>query len=465
MALHPSSNRSVLREQHRRRIRGLLIRGSAVGGLVCLIWAIVFALYGTFAQAMLELPGVVFAAATAWLAHRGRLRAASRLAIGSLYLVVTVLTVLFDMPSDQVPRSSHNFLLALGVFSGPLLRGECTIVRMGAPILCYGTFVVLAATQWGPTPALSLPDSVRLSALWINPTGSVVLLLVALHVTQTDVAARRSLEAELRDALLHDGLVLHYQPQVGRDGAIFGAEALARWKHPTRGVIPPGEFIPMAERCGLMVPLGDWVIRSACAQLAVWQEHPSTASWVLAVNVSATQFAQPDFVDRVLDRVREAGVDPARLKFELTEGMLADDLVDMAAKMKQLKSLGIGLSLDDFGTGFSSLSYLRSLPLDQLKIDQSFVRNILGSSGDRAIAQTVIALGHTLGLMVIAEGVETAEQQHCLAAMGCDAFQGYLFSPPVPAAQLETMVSLQHEFVAANDPCLEPGLFEAPPIR
>jgi len=458
MATSKPSEATVLSEQQRRRMRRLLMLGSAFVGLICLLWATVFALRGSPAHALLEAPGIACAAITAWLAYRGHLRAASRLTIGLLYLTTTALTVLLDTPTPMVPRSSHNFLLALGVIAGHLMHDEHPTVRIGVPLLCYATFVVLAATPWGPPPLIDMPESLRITGLWINPTLAVLLLLTALHVLHTDVAERHGLEAELRDALLHGDMLLHFQPQMGRDGVLLGAEALVRWKNPRRGMISPAEFIPLAERCGLMVPLGDWVLRSACSQLATWKQGPTTAGLVLAVNVSPTQFSQPDFVERVLGRVREAGIDPSRLKIELTESMLAEDLMDIMAKMALLKSHGIGFSLDDFGTGFSSLSYLRRLPLDQLKIDQSFVRNMLSSPGDTAIAQTVIALGHSLGLAVIAEGVETLEQQQFLAAMGCDAFQGYLISRPIPAVELEALLAQQTELEAANDPRQEPHL-------
>jgi EAL domain-containing protein (putative c-di-GMP-specific phosphodiesterase class I) len=231
------------------------------------------------------------------------------------------------------------------------------------------------------------------------------------------------------------------QPQVDTAGRAIGAEALLRWRHPRRGMVSPGDFIPLAERTGLMLPLGDWVLRSACLQLTAWRHRSSTAGLVLAVNVSAVQFTQPDFVARVLAALEASGADPTRLKLELTESMLAHDLADIVAKMSALKAHGIGLSLDDFGTGFSSLSYLRQLPLDQLKIDQSFVADMLRSSGAAAIAQTVITLGHSLGLDVIAEGVETDEQRQFLAGLGCDAYQGYLFSRPLPLAAFGAWVA------------------------
>jgi predicted signal transduction protein with EAL and GGDEF domain len=251
---------------------------------------------------------------------------------------------------------------------------------------------------------------------------------------QAVVNARVALEADIRLGLTGQQFALHYQPQINRAGQTAGAEALLRWKHPVRGMISPAEFIPVAEETGLILPLGDWVLKTACAQLVAWAADARLAHLSLAVNVSARQFRQQDFTDRVLALIKGMGVDARRLKLELTESLLVNDVEDTIAKMTLLKTHGVGFSLDDFGTGYSSLSYLKRLPLDQLKIDQSFVRDLLTDPNDAAIARTVIALGHSLGLAVIAEGVETEPQRAFLAMQGCDAYQGYLFSRPLAAA-------------------------------
>jgi EAL domain-containing protein (putative c-di-GMP-specific phosphodiesterase class I) len=216
-----------------------------------------------------------------------------------------------------------------------------------------------------------------------------------------------------------------------------GAEALIRWPHPERGMISPAEFIPLAEETGLIVPLGRWVLETACRQLVSWASTPETAQLTLSVNVSARQIYQPDFVDQVLEVVEKSGADPRRLKLELTESTLASDIAGVIEKMRLLKQKGIGFALDDFGTGYSSLTYLKRLPLDELKIDQSFVRDVLTDSNDAAIARTIVALAHSLGLEVIAEGVETPEQWKFLAELGCPAYQGYYFARPVPIERFE----------------------------
>ena len=280
----------------------------------------------------------------------------------------------------------------------------------------------------------------RTHTAWVNHALAVVLLYASVRVLLSDVAERDGREAELRDALLRGELLLHYQAQVDTGGRIVGAEALVRWQHPRRGLLGPGEFIPLAERSGLMAALGDQVLRAACQQLAAWRHQPATARLQLAVNVSAAEFARPDFVQRVLVSIAQAGIDPTRLKLELTESLLVHDLDDVVAKMTALKARGIAFSLDDFGTGFSSLAYLRRLPFDQLKIDRAFVHGMLDSPGDAAIAQAVVSLGRSLKLEVIAEGVETAEHCRALAAMGCHRYQGYLFGRPAPAPDFEALV-------------------------
>jgi EAL domain-containing protein (putative c-di-GMP-specific phosphodiesterase class I) len=257
---------------------------------------------------------------------------------------------------------------------------------------------------------------------------------------EASVRVRAELEEDLRRAISGNQFLLHYQPQVVGEGRITGAEALLRWQHPHRGAVFPAHFIPLAEETNLILPLGRWVLETACAQLAAWSAHPELSELTIAVNVSANQFRQRDFVNQVLEIVEKSGANPRRLKLELTESLLVHNVDDVIEKMYALKVKGIGFSLDDFGTGYSSLSYLKRLPLDQLKIDQSFVRDILIDPNDAAIAKTIVALAQSLGLAVIAEGVETKEQRDFLAQAGCHAYQGYFYGRPVPIDQLEASV-------------------------
>ena len=258
---------------------------------------------------------------------------------------------------------------------------------------------------------------------------------------QADIAKRAALERDLRRAISAHEFELYYQPQVDRDERCVGAEALIRWRSPTRGPVSPLLFIPLAEQTQLILAIGRWVLEQACRQLALWSRSPETASLVLAVNVSALEFRQADFADRVLEQVQGAGIDPTRLKLELTESMLVDDVERVIAKMERLKAEGIAFSLDDFGTGYSSLSYVKRLPLDQLKIDQSFVRDILVDSNDAAICRAVIAMGQTLGLHTIAEGVEEPGQWRALLEHGCLGGQGYLYARPMPIGEFSAWLA------------------------
>ncbi|WLI91370.1 EAL domain-containing protein [Massilia sp. R2A-15] len=257
---------------------------------------------------------------------------------------------------------------------------------------------------------------------------------------QTVVSARAALEADLREGLHNGEFLLHYQPQLDRAGAVTGAEALIRWNNARRGMVSPVAFIPIAEETGLILPLGRWVLEQACAQLARWAADPQLRRLTISVNVSARQLRQPRFVEEVFDVLERAGAAPKGLKIEITESLLVDDTETTIETMHRLKARGVCFSLDDFGTGYSSLSYLKRLPLDQLKIDRSFISDVMSDTSDAAITRTIFALGRCLDLDVIAEGVESEAQHRFLMEQGCDAFQGYLFSRPVPVDEFEAFV-------------------------
>jgi EAL domain-containing protein (putative c-di-GMP-specific phosphodiesterase class I) len=257
---------------------------------------------------------------------------------------------------------------------------------------------------------------------------------------QAVVTASAALHADLSVAVAMRQLDLLYQAQVDASRRVIGAEALLRWQRPGHGLVLPTEFISAAEQSGLIIPIGQWVLVSACEQLSRWAALPGLAHVSVAVNISARQFHHPDFVSQVIAALDSTGANPQRLKLELTESLLVDDMEEIITKMTTLKAHGIGFSLDDFGTGYSSLAYLKRLPLDQLKNDQGFVRDILTDSNDAAISKMVIVLADSLGLEVIAEGVETEAQMNFLAKQGCNAYQGYLFSRPTPPKDLEELI-------------------------
>ena len=257
---------------------------------------------------------------------------------------------------------------------------------------------------------------------------------------QATLVERSALESDLRHALGRGQLRLYYQIQVNNERRAIGAEALLRWVHPERGLILPEQFIPLAEKTGLIVPIGLWVLQTACAQLRDWSGNPATSSLQLALNASALELRQPDFVEQVRRAITTNDINPALLKIELTESLLVDNLSDTVAKMNALKALGISFSMDDFGTAYSSLAYLKQLPLDQLKIDQSFIRDLGDNPSNAALAQAIILMGRTFGLDVIAEGVEVEAQLEFLNLHGCHAYQGYLFSRPLPLEEFEKFI-------------------------
>jgi EAL domain-containing protein (putative c-di-GMP-specific phosphodiesterase class I) len=257
---------------------------------------------------------------------------------------------------------------------------------------------------------------------------------------QIAIQERVTFEREMFTALERQQFLLYYQIQVDSKHRVLGAEALIRWLHPERGLLSPAQFIPLAEELGLILPLGQWVLETACAQLKAWENGVLTRDIVLSVNVSAKEFHQVDFAAQIKAILQRYAIDPARLKLELTESLLLDSTEDAITLMNTLKDMGVRFCLDDFGTGYSSLNYLKRLPIDQIKIDQSFVRDIATDSSDKIIVHTIIVMAQSLGISVIAEGVETEEQYLLLLGSGCNEYQGYLFGKPMPIKQFEGLL-------------------------
>jgi diguanylate cyclase (GGDEF)-like protein/PAS domain S-box-containing protein len=322
--------------------------------------------------------------------------------------------------------------------------GERIRASIGAPCLLDGreclTTASIGCTVFGAGQR-SLDDQMQEAdiALYQAKLAGRNILRFFSPALQLAVNARATLEEDLRQAIKGNQFLLYYQPQVLRS-RLIGAEALIRWMHPRNGMVQPDAFIPLAEETGLILPIGDWVLDAACRQIATWAGREETAHLAVAVNISALQFRQPSFVETVLEALERSGANPKNLKLELTESMLVENIEDVITKMTVLKTHGLSFSLDDFGTGYSSLAYLKRLPLDQLKIDRAFVRDMMVDATSGAIAQTIISLGRSMGLSVIAEGVETEEQRGFLAGLGCHAFQGYLFSPPLPLQEFEALL-------------------------
>ena len=425
----------------RARTRSLIVAGSLILMGSGLGWSVYFGLRGDFAIFSLEWLLAACGLVIFRLIRQGHERTAAALLFTTVYAVIMVFSLFLDLPSVAAPRSAHLYFLSVGMCAYYVLHDAKIWLRLGVPLIFAGTFYFFACTHWGIRTEYAMPDSVRISGTWINTAGAMLVLGLTLFLMNTDPILRSELNVAMRDGLSNRHFMLFYQPQVGGDGAVIGAEALLRWQDPVRGMVSPAEFIPHAERTGFILPLGAWVLNEACARLAIWQTQPAYAHLKLSVNVSAYQLRQPDFVDVVKTALEHSGAPPAKLTLELTESMLVDDVEDLIEKMQALSQIGVGFSLDDFGTGYSSLAYLNRLPLRQLKIDQAFVRDVERDKNAAAIAKTLIGLGNTLGFTVVAEGVETKEQRAFLQGMGCRVFQGYLFSRPVDVRAFEMMAS------------------------
>lgn len=430
------------------RMRRALLVSSLMLGSISLCWGVYFVVHGNWNMWHINLASLLVATGTALLTLRRHIRAASIIMFCYVYVVLCIFCAFLDIPTLDAPRSNHNYFLVIALFAWLVFKGDKPWLRHGMTLAGLLGFVFFASTTWGMQAYVLGPD-VRVPGTWIHNVIATGLLWTLLWVMQANLSERSVMESDLRKAIPGNQLVLFYQPQTGDDGRIVGAEALLRWQHPINGLVPPADFIPLAEQTGLIMPLGHWVLGAACAQLMAWEKNPSTAHLTLAVNVSALQFKQPDYVSQVISVLDRSGIAPARLTLELTESMLVNDVNDIITKMNALKAKGVHLSLDDFGTGYSSLNYLKKLPLDELKIDQSFVRDMLTDTHDVTIVRTVVDLARGMNLHVIAEGVETEEHRQFLADLGCHSFQGYLLSKPVPIADFEAVVMTHNDAVDA----------------
>lgn len=432
---------------HGRRVRVMLWIGAFVFIMLGLGWAIYFAYSDHPGIVALDLLLLAIGLSIAWFTHKRRFRCAFYLFIVNAWIYVCAMSWFLDIPTPAAPRSLHYYLLAVAACIQIYLRSENPFLRYTLTGICFLSFMFLGSVPYGYGPEYALPDSIRAGGTWINTFSASLTLYTLIHLMVIEIQERSILELDLRRAVHNGELSLVYQPQVDAHGVVLGAEALVRWQHPRHGFIPPGTFIALAEQSDLIIQIGDWVLNQACSRLASWQHQPGLQHLSLSVNVSAIQFSQRDYVQNVKNTLASSGAEPSRLKLELTESALARDIDGIVAKMKELRTLGVELSLDDFGTGFSSLSYLKRLPLQQIKIDQSFVRDLLEDPQDAAIVQTVVDLSRTLGFSVIAEGVETEGQRDALLERGCTQYQGYLFSRPLRDDAFEAYC-LQHAWRA-----------------
>ncbi|MGP0172311.1 putative bifunctional diguanylate cyclase/phosphodiesterase [Pseudomonas sp. NCHU5208] len=435
--LWEASDLALIGQRRERRMRLL---ASLVMPLVGLGWGLFFAIHGYWPIVLMDLAIVLSGTAVFILTLNHRPRSANLVLFGALLLLIVGSTLLLDPPTLAAPRATHLYLLPVAVGALMAFRDEPLWLRYGVCLTGLLLFVGLAASTWRPSDLYVLPDDLRMVGSWVQAGMATLLLFLLLHILQSDAAERSGLERDLQVALRENQFVLHYQPQVNHAGRVIGAEALIRWQHPQRGLLGPGEFIDHAEKTGLIIPMGQWVLEQACACLRQWSGDPALRELSLAVNISQKQFHRPGFDSEILALIERHGIDAQRLELELTETLIVQDMEDLGRKMAVLVEHGVRFALDDFGTGFSSLSHLKRLPLGKLKIDRSFICDVLSDASSASIVRSVIALGQSMGMMVIAEGVETGAQHAFLMDNGCSQFQGYLFGRPMPLADFVPFV-------------------------
>ncbi len=423
-----------------RRRRRVLTLGAGATLLSSIPWMLFFIYIAHPAAALGEATVALCAIGVLRLMRMRLHRLASLLFSLSGMLAVVGLTLATDVPTPAMPRSLHLMLIPLFVGSFFLLQQDRRHWRWTLPLLSLLSFAVLAGHpgSFGFPPLLT--DEMRGPAVWwvvAFTVGTLYVLLIAILGESRENAA---LESELLRALGSEEIQVHLQAQCDRQGRIVGAEALMRWQHPQRGWVSPAEFIPVAERTGLIVPAGEVVARQVCTLLKAWKSDPLLAGLSVSINVSPGQIRDARAMQRLLDIVTDPALRHGAVKFELTESVFVEDFRGVRERMAECRARGIRMALDDFGTGFSSLSYLKLLPLDQLKIDQSFVRGLPLDAGALAITRTIIGLSRELGLETVAEGVETAAQAETLYQLGCMVHQGFFYSRALPAADFEALV-------------------------
>ena len=356
-----------------------------------------------------------------------------------MFIMVALVCLFLDVPTAVVARSNHHYFLPMALYAYIIYQDDHVYLKIGMPVFISIVFLVFASTNFG----INLSEASgqhRLIAAWLTNSVALTFLFLVALIMQSDFKMRHTLELELSNALFKNELHFHFQPQVNEHGKTLGAELLARWRHPSLGNIAPDVFIPLAEKSDLILHLGKQAISTACDQLASWEKNVATTHLSLSVNISVKQFQQPDFAQHLVTLIYDKKIDARKLQLEITESIFSNDLGGILFKMTELKAHGVRLSLDDFGTGYSSLSYVKNLPLDELKIDKSFVKDVLSNVSAATITKMIISLAHELNIVIIAEGVEIDEQRQFLIENGCRHFQGYLFSKPLPIHEFNTFV-------------------------
>ena len=405
-------------------------------------WAVVFAAIGWWAVVALDICIIAAGLFIHFLIRRGHLASGVLAGQAALIAIAIVMGLFLDVPTADSPRVSHLYLLvvaALGYLNYQRQKSHAQLALIG---ICLVAFVVLASAPL-TSPIVVMPEIMRTGGTWANAIMATTMLAACIHAMQADFVRKDRFSRDLMAALWNEEFYLVLQPQVDGSQRTIGAEALLRWNSPQRGQVSPVEFIPEAEKLGLMIAIGGWVLEKGCETLAEWGKSPQLRHLTLSVNVSASQLMHEDFVASVHDTLIRTRAVPQNLILELTESVLVTDIEPVIERLKALRDLGITISLDDFGTGYSSLSYLRRLPIQQIKIDRSFVQDAVTSPSSASLAKNVVLMSRDLGHTVLAEGVETIEQHALMAQFGCVEFQGYYYGKPMPLADFEQRLEVE----------------------
>jgi len=441
MAIMTIESRSI--DQYKDKLTYLLKVATIVIAVVSMVWTTFYFFIQNWLGVAMEGVLTVQGYMAYWYTKRNNTKIIADEYFPLIFIMVALVCFFFDVPTAAVSRSNHYYFLPMALYAYVIYQDDHAYLKIGMPILISLVFLVLASSNYG----INLSEATtqhRLIAAWITNSIAIIFLFLVALIMQSDFKMRHILELELSNALLKNELLLYYQPQVNEHGKTLGAEVLTRWFHPKFGNVPPDEFIPLAEKTDLILHLSKHVLVSACNQLAIWAKTKETAHLNLSVNISVKQFLDPDFVHNIIRIIDDSKIDAHKLQLEITESIFAHDLDDIKVKLAQLKERGVRLSLDDFGTGYSNLTYVKNLPLDELKIDKSFVKDVLSNVSAASITKVVISLAHELHITIIAEGVETHEQRQFLVENGCLNFQGYLYSKPLPINEFNAFV-LAHQ--------------------
>jgi len=433
----------MLSNQYSTRMVVAYRYGSLAIAAIGLGWAVVFSAIGWWGVVAMDIVITVSGLSIYLLIRRGHLAFGLLAGQAVLMVIAIAMGLMLDVPNAEAPRVVHIYLLvvaALGYLNYQREKSRAQLILIG---LCLLAFVVLASAPLASPFVVTMPDAVRSAGTWANTILATALLAGCIYAMQAEFIRKDRFSRDLMAALWNEEFQLVYQPQVNLSRATIGAEALLRWNSPQRGPVSPAEFIPQAEKAGLMVAIGGWVLKQGCNTLTEWSRNPDFRHLTLSINVSASQLLHEDFEEFVRDILVASRADPERLILELTESVLVTETELAIAKLDGLHDLGITIALDDFGTGYSSLSYLRRLPIQQIKIDRGFVQDVASPSPSATLVRNVVRLGRDLGHTVLAEGVETEEQHVLLAQAGCVQFQGYLYGKPMALADFAQRIGAE----------------------